>query len=212
MVQGYSQSCWAGAWSDVRSTLSRCKGTHVVRVPFEFQVPALTYGGPQTAPDEPSTESAKVSESLVILEFIADLFPERGLMPADAVGRARVRSFITFFETTFIRDNWDPVFHKGESPAKLVDALEALQSRLPETGYAVGTWSIADAAAAPFLALLPMLLEHEIGKYPLGQGTLALAAINDPRLSRVRKYIADLKNRASFRKVWDEVSGTAPRR
>ncbi|KAI0714528.1 thioredoxin-like protein [Earliella scabrosa] len=168
------------------------------------QVPALTYGGPKTAPGEPSPESAKVAESLVILEFIADLFPERGLMPADPVGRARVRSFIAFFETTFIRDSWNPVFHEGESPTKLVGVLEVLQSRLPETGYVVGEWSIADAAAAPFLALLPILLEHEIGKYPLGQGTLALAAINDPRLARVRRYIADLKNRASFKKVWDE--------
>src|ERR1700761_1379909 len=61
------------------------------------QVPALVYGSPKSDPENPSAESAKITESLVILEFIADLYPDSGLLPKDPVERARVRFFIDAF-------------------------------------------------------------------------------------------------------------------
>jgi len=54
------------------------------------KVPALLYGSPKSDPEHPSAESAKIAESLVILEFIADLYPDSGLLPKDPVERARV--------------------------------------------------------------------------------------------------------------------------
>ena len=38
--------------------------------PSSSQIPALTYGGPKTAPEQPSPESAKLSESLALIEFV----------------------------------------------------------------------------------------------------------------------------------------------
>ena len=60
---------------------------------IHIQIPAITYGGPKGKPDEPSPESFKLRESLVILEFLADLFPEAGLLPTDPVLRAKARLF-----------------------------------------------------------------------------------------------------------------------
>ena len=39
----------------------------------------MTYGGPRIDPTNPSPESFKLAESLVLLEFIADLFPSANL-------------------------------------------------------------------------------------------------------------------------------------
>ncbi|KAH9051938.1 hypothetical protein EDB87DRAFT_1582053, partial [Lactarius vividus] len=40
-------------------------------------VPALVYGSPKSDPENPSPGSAKIAESLVLLEFVADLYPTR---------------------------------------------------------------------------------------------------------------------------------------
>lgn len=45
------------------------------------QVPVITYGGPNVPPEEPSPLSFKLAESLVILGFLADLFPNSRLLP-----------------------------------------------------------------------------------------------------------------------------------
>ncbi|KAG6805318.1 hypothetical protein H0H93_005077, partial [Arthromyces matolae] len=46
---------------------------YATRVNPASKVPAIAYGGPAVAPDDPSPESTKLAESLVLLEFIADL-------------------------------------------------------------------------------------------------------------------------------------------
>ncbi|KAG6880625.1 hypothetical protein C0995_005370, partial [Termitomyces sp. Mi166 len=53
------------------------------------KVPAITYGGPIVPPDNPSPESTKLAESLVLLEFIADLSKPGNLLPTDPVLRAK---------------------------------------------------------------------------------------------------------------------------
>jgi len=66
------------------------------------QVPAMTYGGPKVNPTDPSPESFKISESLILLEFIADLFPSTNLYPNDPVQRAQIRFFIDTLSTKFV--------------------------------------------------------------------------------------------------------------
>lgn len=58
------------------------------------KVPTLTYGGPSVNPEDPSPLSAKITESNVILEFLADLYPDSGLLLKDPVLPAKVRFFV----------------------------------------------------------------------------------------------------------------------
>ena len=75
------------------------------------------------------------------------------------------------------------------------------------TGFAAGEWSIADAAAAPILIRMMMSFEHDVGKYPEGEGKRIFAILRDyAEFARLRKYIEDLRSRPSFLATYDEVS------
>ncbi|KAI0777312.1 thioredoxin-like protein [Trametes elegans] len=169
------------------------------------KIPAITYGGPKVAPDDPSPESAKINESVVILEFLADVFPEAQLLPADPVLRAKARLFVNSFDTVFAKGWADFFFMYTEGAGKsLFDALEFVQAALPPTGFVVGQWSIAEIAAGPFLARLLVLLKHDLGTYPVGEGTRALKTLQGPRFARLLKYVEDVKAHPNFKNTWDE--------
>jgi glutathione S-transferase len=86
-------------------------------------------------------------------------------------------------------------------------AIEYIQELLPEEGFAVGTWSIADAAVVPFLARAEVVLKNDIGKYEEGKGkTLWYKLETDPKYARFRKYLADAKERDSFKETFYPVS------
>ncbi|RPD52410.1 hypothetical protein L226DRAFT_555686 [Lentinus tigrinus ALCF2SS1-7] len=168
------------------------------------KIPAITYGGPKVAPDNPSPESAKLSESLAIIEFIADIFPESGLLPADPVVRARARMINNYFDTRFFPAFWDFFIEARAKPADILGVLETVQGLLPETGFAVGAWSIADVAIAPFLVRVVMLLENGLGKQQEEEGKEVLRALREPRFARVMKYIRDAKEWPSFKVTFNE--------
>ncbi|KAL7283926.1 hypothetical protein ACG7TL_001198 [Trametes sanguinea] len=169
------------------------------------KVPAITYGGPQAAPEAPAPESAKIAESLVILEFLADIFPEAPLLPADPVLRAQARLFIAATDRLLF-GAFIAFFFKYTEGADQVflDALEEVQRRLPPTGFAIGEWSNADISVAPLLVRFPFLLKHDLGKYPVGEGPKVLEILQGPRFARLMKYIHDLDQRPSVRSTWDE--------
>ena len=82
-------------------------------------------------------------------------------------------------------------------------AVEFIQQLLPEEGFAVGKWSIADAAVTPFLARGEVILKNDIGKYEEGKGKAAWAKVeSDPKYARFRKYLADVKSRDSFKETF----------
>ena len=64
-----------------------------------LQVPVSVYGSPRSEPENPSPDSVKIAESVVLLEFIADLYPDSGLLPKDPVDRVPARFFIDAFTT-----------------------------------------------------------------------------------------------------------------
>ncbi len=146
----------------------------------------------------------KLTESMVIVEFLADLFPGK-LRPSDRVQLAYARLFVALFDTK-VHEAFKGFFFMGTPASDLLDQLEAVQARLPETGFAVGEFSIADVAAAPFLARIMLLLENDIGKYPVGEGKKAFEALQKPKFARLMKYITDLKARPSFQASYDHVS------
>ena len=161
----------------------------------------ITYGGPAVAPEDPSPESVKIAESLVILEFIVDIANGK-LLPSDPVGRARARFFTNFVSTAFV-PAFQAVALRGEHHDQLFAALERVQALLPPEGFAAGPdFSIADAAIAPFFARLDVTLK--------GVGDeLGLKAFQrlstDPAFERYRRYWADIQAKDSYKKTFDEV-------
>ena len=75
---------------------------------------------------------------------------------------------------------------------------------MPEKeGYAIGKWSIADAAVTPFFARAEVVLKNDIGKYEEGKGKAVWAKLEtDPKYARFRKYLADVKGRDSFKETF----------
>ena len=169
-----------------------------------MQIPAITYGGPKVPPEEPSNESVKLNESAVIVEFIAETFPESKLMPEDPVQRARARIFATAFEAKWFEALKNFLFGMASS-APLLEATEELQKLLPEAGYVVGEWSFADLLVLPSFARFDLLCRNEIGKYPLGEGKKVLDELASHKFARMRKYMDDLFQRPSFKATFDEV-------
>ena len=95
---------------------------------------------------------------------------------------------------------------RGEDPEGVLKAIETIQKLLPEEGYAVGEWSIADAAVTPFFARAEVAFKNEIGKYEEGKGKATWAKHEtDEKYARFRKYFADLKSRESFKETFHPV-------
>lgn len=171
------------------------------------KVPAIAYGGPPVPPDQPSPESVKLAESLILVEFVADLYPDSHLLPADPVQRARARFFIDAVSTKLL-PAWGGLLHGTGGPETIqafVKAIEAIQGLLPAQGFAVGEYSIADVAITPFIARAHVMLENELGTYAPGEGKKVLETLQEPRFARFQKYSSDLQARPSFKATFDKV-------
>ncbi|GJE93725.1 glutathione S-transferase family protein [Phanerochaete sordida] len=173
------------------------------------KVPVIAYGGPAVPPDEPSPLSTKLNESLVLVEFLADLYPASGLLPADPVLRAKARLFIDAVSTTFLGPasaGIRGVLHGGGDATPLVRALEALQALLPPTGFAIGEFSAADVALAPSLARVEMTLENNLGEYPAEarEGERILRLIRGPGLERWAQYTRDVLTHPAVASTFDK--------
>lgn len=157
--------------------------------------------------DQPSPESVKLNESLVLVEFIADLYHDSGILPKDPVLRAKARLFIDAVSTKFSPANFS-VIHNDGDPEQLVQAVEHLQSLLPAEGFAIGEFSAADIAIAPFLGRIKIGLTNDLGGWPAGkgEGPRILGLLQQPKLARFNKYWADLEARPSFVATFDRVS------
>ncbi|KAJ7472961.1 glutathione S-transferase [Mycena galericulata] len=169
------------------------------------KVPAIAFGGPQVPPDQPSPDSVKIAESLVLVEFIADLHPESALLPKDPVLRAQVRFFIDAVSTRFVPTYMGPVA-RGTSFEPFWDALEFVQGLLAKgKKYAVSDeFTAADIAITPFLARMEVWLKNDIGAYKKGEGAKAAEYFySTPRFARIVKYYEDIKARDSFKATFD---------
>ena len=157
-------------------------------------------------PDEPSPESVKLVESLVIVEFIADLFPESGILPKDPVTRAKARLFVDVVSTKLCPAQ-AAVVTNGEDPEQLVQAYEHMQALLPPRGFVVGEFSIADIAIAPFLARNELNLANDQGGFPGGRGIgpQILELLRSPKLSRNQEYSKAVQSHPSFVATFDKV-------
>lgn len=173
------------------------------------QVPYLVYGGPKLQPgDAPSADAVGIPESLVILEFIADIFPNAQLLPADPTLRARARLFYSELEAGLAKGFIVGFLFQGVPLTDLLAGLHEFQGKLPPTGFAVGEWSIADAAALPILLRLQLALKEGLGLCKPEDMKEAYAAIfepQSPKFARLRQYIDDNLARPSVARSWDPV-------
>src|SRR5512138_573692 len=124
---------------------------------------------------------AAVPESLVILEYLEDRYPERPLLPPDPAGRARARLLYDRITAAL----GTPVFklargadaEKAAAAEAVKAALAALEREVPADGFLAGPFSIADVALAPFVAKLPRHLRPAaLGLERLGRWERAVMA------------------------------------
>ena len=137
------------------------------------QGPVLVYGSPKSEPENPSLESAKIAESVVLLEFIADLYPDSGLLPKDHVDRACV-SLLTRSPLRFSRTLAPCLSTVGGH--RMRSSRPSRRSRncsSPQPSSPPGTTSQSrmSAAVAPFCAFWHLFLPNDLGKFPEGIGT-----------------------------------------
>ncbi|KAF9230466.1 hypothetical protein BU15DRAFT_83598 [Melanogaster broomeanus] len=178
--------------------------------PLTGKIPAITYGEPEDSnPEDPSPDAFKLIESQVILEFVADLYPESGLLPTDPTSRARVRFFMDavsrYIETPAI------MFVRGQdSYEPLLRGIEVIQGLLSDpvsdtgTCFAVGErYTIADAAIVPFIVRLELASKTDLGKFAPGMGIRLGEELKAPRYERFRKYMDCTLERESTKKTFD---------
>ncbi|VDB83127.1 unnamed protein product [Peniophora sp. CBMAI 1063] len=172
--------------------------------PVTKQIPAIAYGGPKVPADQPSQESVKLTESIVLLEFLADIYPSANLLPKDPVQRAKARFFIEKVNST-LKPAWSEFqARKGPKDAFLT-ALEAVQALLPQSGFAIGEWSIADASVAPILGRVEVALREDIGSWAAGEGPATYKEVFEgQKFARLVKYWRDNQARESWKKSFNE--------
>lgn len=168
----------------------------------QAQIPAITYGGPAVPPDQPSPESVKVPESLVILELIADVFPASRLLPSSPVERAKARLFIDAVNALLQGTLFGFLF-RGESSEALITALGQVQSLLPAgADFAVGNhFTIADAALVPLLTRLNVTLNSAHGGFKISERDDVLKVYQSERFAKLRAYFEKMKARKSYQEV-----------
>jgi len=167
----------------------------------------VVYGSPKSDPENPSPELPRITESLVLLEFVADLYPDSGLLPKDPVERARVRFFIDAVSTK-VFPPFAAFFFRGESPDAFIAAVAEIQDLLPPAvQFAVGDhFTIADAAIAPFLGRWEVHLRNDVGKFAEGTGPRVYEELFlSERFGRLQKYFANISSRESFKNSFDSV-------
>ena len=97
-------------------------------------------------------------------------------------------------------------FFMGEAgPEALFDQFESLQRLLPEKGFVVGEWSLADVALVPVLLRFEVMIANEIGKYAVGEGKRTLEILKSPRFARLARYLEEAKAWPSVKATWNEV-------
>jgi glutathione S-transferase len=135
----------------------------------------------------------------VLVEFVADLFPQAGIFPSDPVQRAQARFFIEQADTKFA-GAYAAHLMKGAPATDLLAAVEAIQALLPAgQPFAVGTrLTAADIAIAPFILRTEVL-------FSVRDTENVWKTLQEPKYARFWGYYQDLKAHPSITSTWDEV-------
>ena len=123
--------------------------------------------------------------------------------------RAQARFFVEAFSSKCFSAFTAFALYNNGPEKDFDDALEYIQSLLPADGFAVGAYSMADIAIAPFFGMARIFLLNGISASPnkraASEGALVWEAITTGKFARLGKYIGDLFNRESYKATFDEV-------
>ncbi|KAG1851366.1 hypothetical protein F4604DRAFT_2045907 [Suillus subluteus] len=159
-------------------------------------VPSVTYGGPSVDPEDPSPLSAKITESNVILEFLADLYPDSELLPKDPVSRAKVR----FFVDASTKHVESPLYDFLRGDGSYENVLKGIDG-----DFAVGDhYTIADACISPHLARLKIITKTDLGQFPVGLGFKLGEELKGPKFIKFTKYVDQILERPSLKQTYDK--------
>ncbi|PIL28230.1 hypothetical protein GSI_09642 [Ganoderma sinense ZZ0214-1] len=158
------------------------------------KVPYLVCGGPKLQPgDAPPPDVPQLGELLVILEFLADAFPSARLLPPNPFLRAKARLFCRAVEEKCY-PAFRAVFFKQAPKEDLYAAVEHIQGLLPpDSGFAVGEWSTADAVFLPvylrWTTLMQRYLEESMARLS-AKKTWDLASVKPKLVRRLDFFLA----------------------
>jgi glutathione S-transferase len=105
--------------------------------------------------------------SLVLLEFVADLYSDSGLLPKDSIQRAHVRFFIDTV-TNKVSPAYIGFVFRGVAPVNFIAALAEPQELLPPSGsgFTIGDhFTIPDAAVVPLIGGWELFFRNNVGTY-----------------------------------------------
>ncbi|CEP08342.1 hypothetical protein [Parasitella parasitica] len=150
----------------------------------ELKVPAL------------NTEGQNIAESLVIIEYLNDRFPEKNLLPKEPLKRAYVRFAIEYFSSKINSEFYKYIFNQNAENARenfetninasLVRFNELLLQQAKTGPYFLGNdFSLADVAIAPHFLRIDALSKHFLNGFEFS------AVKTNPRLAEFLAGIAD---------------------
>ncbi|RUS14735.1 glutathione S-transferase [Endogone sp. FLAS-F59071] len=161
----------------------------------ESKVPAITVRG------------KNIAESLVIIELVADLYPEAKymsfrLLPKDPVKRAQVRFFIEYYSSKIgslqlkvlaslnDKEALNGIFAQFRDGLKRANQLLLEQS--PTGPYFLGDqFSLADVAIAPFIARFQVFRDNYLEDFVIPE-----------EYDRLLSWGKALQERESFKETW----------
>ncbi|PVU85834.1 hypothetical protein BB559_006797 [Furculomyces boomerangus] len=137
-------------------------------------------------------------ESLIIAEYLCDLYPKFGLMPESPLDRYKVRIFIDYFGSNLLSSPY-VLLRNGDNEDKhakleeIVKNLHELNRRLvecsPEGPFFLGErFTLADIATFPFIERLYMATKM-----------FGLSIDNIPGLERFYQWTDAVRNRPSYK-------------
>jgi glutathione S-transferase len=176
------------------------------------QIPVITYGDPPSSDGVPSPTAFKLAESTVIAEFIADLYPNAGLLPPSPTDRAKIRFFIDTATKGLIASTTALLFKGGshEESLKHIDTLQGLLDPKSDSTYFVGDRiTLADATIAPFAIALANFGRSEIAPKSDGEIAKLLAALKGEKYAVFNRYSQGLVDHPSVKANFNDVSSSA---
>ncbi|KAE8221885.1 hypothetical protein CF319_g4829 [Tilletia indica] len=159
---------------------------------------------------EVSEHKTIIPESLVIANYVAESYPESGLLPNDPLERARVR-YVIERAAQLIGPHYPAALMKRDEESlnglyTSLEELEKLFNSISTTGpFIFGEkLSLADIAVAPFLARILATTDEDLGIVPAGLISPPIPERMQTQLPRLKNFFDAIKSRQSWASTFDE--------